>query len=141
MAYKDLRDFVSALEAAGELKRIPVEVDPVLEIAAITDRVSKQFGPALLFERPKGSDVPVLINAFGSEKRMAMALESESVDAIAERVAGLLEQKPPEGLLEKMRMLPKLADLASIFPKTTKTGACKEVIERERPSLAKLPIL
>jgi 4-hydroxy-3-polyprenylbenzoate decarboxylase len=141
MAYKDLRDFVAALETAGELKRISVEVDPVLEIAAITDRVSKQFGPALLFERPKGYDVPVLINAFGSERRMAMAVGADSVDAVAARVVELLEPKAPEGLLDKMRMLPKLADLASIFPKSAKNGACKEVVQRSGPSLAPFPIL
>src|SRR5262245_25706997 len=83
MAYRDLRDFIDALERAGELKRIRVEVDPVLEVTEITDRVSKAGGPALLFERPKGSSMPLLINAFGSEKRMALALEAESVDAVA----------------------------------------------------------
>jgi 4-hydroxy-3-polyprenylbenzoate decarboxylase len=141
MAYKDLRDFIAVLEREGELKRIAVEVDPILEIAAITDRVSKQFGPALLFEKPKGSAVPLLINAFGSEKRMAMAVEAESVDAVASRVGELLEQKAPEGMLEKIKMLPKLGELAAIFPTTVRSGACKEVVLRDPPSLAPFPIL
>jgi len=87
LAYNDLREWIAALERAGELKRIKTEVDPILEIAEITDRVSKsrdnqrhRGGPALLFENPKGSDIPVLINQFGSERRMRMALEVDSLD-------------------------------------------------------------
>ncbi len=141
MAYRDLRDFVEALERAGELKKIRAEVDPVLEIAEITDRVSKQFGPALLFEAPRGSSVPVLINAFGSERRMAMALEGERVDDVAERISSFLELKAPEGMLDKLKMLPKLGELASIFPTSVRSGPCKEVVRREDPSLAPFPIL
>ncbi|HBK54574.1 MAG TPA: menaquinone biosynthesis decarboxylase, partial [Syntrophomonas wolfei] len=80
MAYKDLQEFIQVLESAGELKRITVEVDPELEITEITDRVSKNYGPALLFEKAKGSDMPVLINAFGSEKRMALSLQVDKLD-------------------------------------------------------------
>ena len=109
MAYDDLRAFVRALENAGELKRIGCEVDPVLEIAEITDRVSKQTGPALLFERPKGSSAPVLINAFGSPRRMNLALEVERIEEVAERIHQYLDFKSPQGLLEKIKMLPKLA--------------------------------
>src|SRR4029079_13105260 len=106
LAYKDLREFVGALERAGELRRGTAEVDPELEVTEITDRVSKQFGPALLFERPKGSSIPLLINAFGSERRTALALETDSVDAIAERISEMLDLKAPEGFLDKLRMLP-----------------------------------
>jgi len=141
LAYKDLREFIGVLESKGELKRILLAVDPELEIAEITDRVSKAHGPALLFERPRGSGVPVLINAFGSSARMNLALETDSLDALAERVGDILELKAPEGLLGKIKMLPKLADLGSIFPTSVRTGPCKEVIETTAPSLASLPIL
>src|SRR4029450_5299888 len=93
LAYKDLREFIALLESRGELKRITAEVDVDLEIAAITDRVSKAFGPALLFERPRGYRVPVLINALGSETRMNLALEAESMDALAGRLHEVLEIK------------------------------------------------
>src|SRR5216683_1439582 len=83
MAYTDLRDFIEALEKHGELKRISIEVDPVLEIAEFADRSVKSHGPAFLFEKPKGSRIPVLINAFASARRMELALEVDSVDAIA----------------------------------------------------------
>ena len=141
MAYADLREFLTALEGRGELKRIKVEVDPDLEITEIADRVSKAYGPALLFERPRGSSVPVLINALGSESRMNLALETESLDALAERISDVLEMKSPEGILGKLKMLPKLAELGSIFPASVRTGPCKEVVRRDHPSLASLPIL
>src|SRR4051812_35891259 len=107
MAYNDLREFASALERAGELKRIPFEVDPYLEITEFADRSVKNGGPALLFERPKGSSVPVLINAFASMRRMEIALQVESVDAIAARITEFLEMRVPQGLINKLKMLPK----------------------------------
>ena len=87
MAYTDLRDFIRALEKHGELKRISFEVDPVLEIAEFADRSVKSQGPALLFEKPKGSRIPVLINSYASMRRMELALEVDSVDAIAARIS------------------------------------------------------
>lgn len=141
MAYQDLREFIAALEARGWLKRIRVEVDSILEIAEITDRVSKRLGPALLFEHVKGSTMPVLINAFGTEERMNLALGVTSIDEIAETLSELLETKPPESLWEKIKLLPKLKDLASAFPKKVKDGSCKEVIVKDHPSLEILPIL
>lgn len=141
MAYQDLREFIAALEARGWLKRIKVEVDPILEIAEITDRVSKRLGPALLFEKVKGSTMPVLINAFGTEERMNLALGVTSIDEIAETLSELLETKPPESLWEKIKLLPRLKDLASAFPKKVKDGSCKEVIVKDHPSLEILPIL
>jgi 4-hydroxy-3-polyprenylbenzoate decarboxylase len=128
MPYDDLRDFVRALEKAGELKRIPFEVDPYLEITEFADRSVKSGGPALLFEKPKGSDVPVLINAFASMRRMEIALEVDSVEEVAGRISELLAMQKPEGQLGKLKMLPKLAELGNIFPKTVSSGPCKEVI-------------
>jgi 4-hydroxy-3-polyprenylbenzoate decarboxylase len=142
MAYDDLREFVRALEKHGELKRIPFEVDPVLEITEFADRSVKSGGPALLFEKPKGSDIPVLINAFASMRRMEIALEVSSVEEIAGRISELLAMQKPEGLLGKLKMLPKLADLASIFPKTVSSGPCKDVIRHKgKFDLNYLPIL
>jgi len=141
MAYSDLRDFLAALERAGELRRIPVEVDPVLEVAEITDRVSKRGGPALLFERVTGSSMPLLINAFGSPARMNLALEVRSLDDLAAELQEVLELKAPEGFLAKLKMLPKLQELASTLPRIVKDGPCKEVIFRDNPSLAGMPII
>ena len=87
MAYQDLRDFIRTLEKRGELKRIPFEVDPVLEITEFADRSVKTGGPAFLFERPKGSDIPVLINSFASMRRMELALQVDSVEDVAQRIA------------------------------------------------------
>ena len=142
MAYDDLREFIRALEKHGELKRIPFEVDPVLEITEFADRSVKSGGPALLFEKPKGSDIPVLINAFASMRRMEIALEVSSVEEIAGRISELLAMQKPEGLLGKLKMLPKLADLASIFPKTVSSGPCKDVIRHKgKFDLNYLPVL
>jgi len=141
MAYRDLREFIVGLEQAGELRRISVEVDPVLEVSEITDRVSKRGGPALLFERVTGSSMPLLINAFGSPARMHLALEVKRLDELAAELQDLLELKAPEGLLAKLRLLPKLHDLASAFPKVVRDGPCKDIIIRDNPSLAGLPIL
>src|SRR5579872_6161361 len=93
MAYDDLRDFIRALEKKKELKRIPFEVDPKLEIAEFADRSVKTGGPALLFENPKGSKIPVLINSFASMRRMEIALEVDSVDEIAGRIVEYLEMR------------------------------------------------
>lgn len=141
MAYKDLREFVKRLEAAGELKRISAEIDPVLEVTEITQRVTRAGGPALLFERPKGSRTPLLINMLGSERRINLALETDSLNEVAGRIRGFLDMQAPQGLLDKIKMLPKLAELGSFFPKTVKTGPCKEVVRRSEFSLSEFPIL
>jgi 4-hydroxy-3-polyprenylbenzoate decarboxylase len=137
VAYRDLREFVQKLEKEGELKRIGAEVDPVLEITEITQRVArsanraeKSVGPALLFEKPKGSPYPLLINAFGSEHRMCLAFEVGKLDEVAARIQGFLKMESPQGLFDKIKMLPKLAEMGSFFPKSVKTGACKEVIHK-----------
>lgn len=156
MAYQDLREWIAALDKAGELKRVRAEVDPVLEITEIADRVSKAGvrgplaaskmkpgGPALLFERVKGHPgAQVLINQFGSEARMKLALSVDSLDEISGRIIQLLNMKSPEGFLEKVKMLPMLAEFGKFFPKTVATGACKEVIKKgSEASLLELPAL
>src|SRR5579864_6387254 len=109
MAYSDLRDFIAALEKNKELRRIPFEVDPILEITEFADRAVKGGGPALLFENPKGSPIPVFINGFASLRKMQLALEVDSVETVAHRIAEYLEMRMPEGLIDKLKMLPKLA--------------------------------
>src|SRR5581483_791111 len=141
MAYADLRDFVAALEQKQELKRIPFEVDPVLEITEFADRAVKRGGPALLFEKPKGYDIPVLINSYASLRKMEIALEVDSVEIVAQRIAEYLEMRMPEGLIGKLKMLPKLAEMGSAFPKIVAKGACQEVIRTANFSLFDYPIL
>jgi 4-hydroxy-3-polyprenylbenzoate decarboxylase len=147
MAYKNLREFVSRLEREGELKRVAERVDVDLEITEITDRVSKAGGPALLFEKPcsardaRDYSVPLLINTLGSKRRTELALDTPSFDEVARRIEELLDVRPPGGLMDKIRMLPKLAELGSFFPKTVKTGPVKEVIERDDVSLRQFPVM
>ena len=139
--YNDLRDFIQRLDKENELKRITVEVDPILEVAEITDRVSKQMGAALLFEKVKGSNHPLLINAFGSYRRMNLALGVDSLERVAGRIEELLETQPPKGIVDKFKMLPKLADLASFLPKNVRSGVCQEVVKKEGFSLLDFPII
>ena len=141
MSYTDLREFIGALEKAGEMRRVSVEVDPVLEIAEFADRSVKRGGPALLFEKPKGSEIPVLINAFASPRRMELALDVSNIGEVVERIGGFLEMQKPEGLIGKLKMLPKLAELGSFFPKSVSGGPCKEVVRRTGFSLFDYPIL
>ena len=141
MAYTDLREFIRVLEKNGELRRVTDEVDPVLEITEIADRAVKQGGPALLFENPKGYGIPVLINAFAGMRKMELALEVNSVDDIAARIAEYLEMKTPQGLVGKLKMLPKLAEMGSFFPREVKSGPVKEVIKKDGFSLFDYPVL
>jgi 4-hydroxy-3-polyprenylbenzoate decarboxylase len=149
LAYNDLRDWIAALDRAGELKKVRTEADPILEIAEIADRVSKSRsakygtgGPALLFENVKGyPGSQLLINQFGSERRMNLALAVDSLDQVAERIRGFMDVKSPQGFLDKVKMLPMLAELGTFFPKTVTTGACKEVIQRDNFSLLDFPVL
>jgi len=147
MAYQDLREFIKRLERENELKSITPEVDVDLEITEITDRVSKAGGPALLFQNPRSSrdgvvyEIPLLINSLGSRKRIELGLEVDSLEEIAKRIEDLLDMKPPEGLLDKVKMLPKLAELGSFVPKMVKDGPVKEVISQDGLSLAGLPIM
>ena len=141
MPFDDLRDYIRALEKQGELKRVPFEVDPHLEITEFADRAVKSGAPALLFEKPKGSPVPVLINAFASMRRMELALGVENIEQVAERISGFLQLQKPEGLIDKLKLLPKLSELASDFPKSVKSGSCKEVIRRRDFTLDYFPVL
>ena len=158
MPCDDLRDWIKVLDKAGELRRIREEVSPLLEIAEITDRVSKSGfargsksspgGPALLFENVAGyPGARVLINQFGSERRMKLALGLDpgkgSLDEIAGRIRALMEIKSPEGLLEKLKMLPQLAAIGNVFPKTisAKDAPCKDVIVRDNFSVLDFPVL
>jgi len=141
VGYRDLRDFLSTLEKNGELLRITAPLDPVLEITEITDRTVKSAGPALLFEKPKGSAIPVVTNLLGTERRMNLALEVGSLDEVAARVHSYLDMQSPQGLLEKVKMLPKLAELGSFFPKSVRSGDCQQVVRTENFSLREFPIL
>jgi len=158
LAYDDLRDWIKTLEKHGELKRITQEVSPELEITEITDRVSKigarssstakgnyaSGGPALLFENIAGHPGhKVLINQFGSERRMALSLGVDNLEQIADRITGLMNVKAPEGLFDKLKMLPQLGALTSAFPKTVsaKDAPCKEVILKSGFDLNAFPIL
>lgn len=144
MAYRSLREFIDALDQAGELVRITDFTDPVLEIAEITDRVSKtpDRNKALLFENT-GTEFPLLINGMGSEKRMCMALGVDDLDDVAKDIEALFKKlsAPKQGLLEKLAMLPQLNKFASWMPKVVSgRGACQEVM-MDQPDLDKLPIL
>ncbi len=141
MSYQDLSEFLSALDKAGELKRIPFEVDPHLEITEFADRAVKSGGPALLFEKPKGSSIPLAINLFSSDRRMEIALGVNSLDEIAGRITEYLGMKMPTGLMGKLKMLPKLAEMGNFFPKDVSSGPCKEVIQKDNFSLDEFPIL
>ncbi len=141
MAYRDLREFLSLLESRGLLKRIPAQVDCELEVTEITDRVTKSGGPALLFEKPKGSSIPIAINTFGTLERICLALEVSSLDEIGTRLSQLLRPEVPTGLLEKLQALSKLKAFSDAIPKRVKSGPCKEIVLRDRPSLASFPIL
>jgi 4-hydroxy-3-polyprenylbenzoate decarboxylase len=141
VAYRDLRDFLRKLDREGELKRISREVDPILEITEIIDRTVKTGGPALWFEHPKGSRVPAVANLVGTERRMNLALEVDSLDDVAARISRFTSMQSPQGLFEKVKMLPKLAELGSFFPKTVRQGDCQEVVRTEGFSLLDFPIL
>jgi 4-hydroxy-3-polyprenylbenzoate decarboxylase len=141
VAYKDLREFIEVLEKKGMLRRIKTEVSPELEITEILDRVVKNSGPALLFENVRGYKLPVFANAFGTMERMALALGVKHLDEIVDRIQKLLELEAPSGLLEGIRMLPKLAELTSFAPKHVSSGPCKEVILKEGFSLNEFPVL
>ncbi len=160
MAYSDLRAFVEDLEAKDQLRRIQAKVDPVLELAEIADRVMKSPSPegsagapetdpvhggkggrALLFENVIGSNLPVLINAFGSYARVRMALGCDDLEALAQRVQQLIKPEMPTTLMAKMKKLPDLIKLAGFGPKVVKRGICQEVVHTDDADLTSLPII
>lgn len=140
MAFRDLQQWISALEKEGELKRISQPVSPILEITEITDRVSKRGGPALYFETVPGHHFSVVTNLFGSEKRVTLSLGGRSPDEVAGRITRLLETKPPDTLWKKMKALPSLFQISQFFPKRVGKGSCQEIVLRE-PDLSLLPAL
>lgn len=144
MAYKNQQQFIDALEKAGELARIKTYVDPRLEMAEITDRISKSGngGKAILFENT-GYDFPVLMNAYGSERRMCMALGVNHLDDVAKEIEALFKllASPKESIIDKLKLLPKLGQFASWMPKVKKgRGECQEVVMTE-PDITKLPVI
>ena len=144
MAYKNQQEFIDALDTAGELIRIKTYVNPKLEMAEITDRMSKEpgGGKAILFENT-GYDFPVLMNAYGSEKRMCMALGVKELDEVADDIEALFKllASPKESILDKLKLLPKLSEFASWMPKVKKgKGACQEIV-METPDITKLPVI
>jgi 4-hydroxy-3-polyprenylbenzoate decarboxylase len=142
VGFRNLTEFLRALESDGDLVRVRREVSPHLEIAEIADRSVKGDGPALLFENVAGSSMPVAINLFASRRRMLRALGLSTFEEWDSRLEPLLDPRPPEGLLEKLKTIPKVAELAQIFPKTVRSGACQEIVETgEQVDLTKLPVL
>ncbi|HRP56485.1 menaquinone biosynthesis decarboxylase [Agriterribacter sp.] len=144
MAYKNQQEFIAALDSAGELLRVKTYVDPRLEMAEITDRISKSGdgGKAILFENT-GYAFPVLMNAYGSEKRMGMALGVQHLDDVAKEIEALFKllTKPKESIIDKLNLLPKLGQFASWMPKVKSgRGACQEVV-MDNPDLGKLPVI
>ncbi len=144
MKYKDLRDFISQLEQKGELKRIQYQADPDLEITEICDRTLKQEGPALLFENPKGYDIPLLGNLFGTPHRVAMGMGAESVTALREigtLLAYLKEPEPPKGMRDAWEKAPVFKQVLNMAPKMVKKPACQEVVYRgDEVDLGRYPI-
>ncbi len=144
MKYKDLRDFIKQLEKKGELKRISVEVDPYLEMTEICDRVLKQGGPALLFENPKNSKIPVLCNLFGTPKRVAMGMGANSVSelrGIGEVLAYLKEPEPPKGMKDAFEKIPMFKQVLNMSPKLVARPPCQEtILEGDNIDLGNYPI-
>jgi 4-hydroxy-3-polyprenylbenzoate decarboxylase len=139
--FADLRDWIALLEREGELVRVAAEVDPHLEITEIVDRTVKAGGPALLFERPKGAGHPLLINQFGTERRMCMAFGVNNLDEVAAKLANVLEMQPPAGLAEKLRGLKQLKSIADSRPRLVKRAPAHEIVLRgDDVNLDALPI-
>jgi 4-hydroxy-3-polyprenylbenzoate decarboxylase len=144
MSFKDLREFIHLLEQAGELKRVKAEVDPYLEITEISDRTLRAGGPALLFENPKGSSVPLLANLFGNTKRVAMAMGQENLEGLRDvgrLLAFLKEPSPPKGWRDLWQSLPSYKNVLNMPPAVRKSAPCQEVVvEEDDVDLGFLPV-
>lgn len=144
MKYRDLRDFISKLEADGELRRVKAEVDPRLEMTEICDRTLRAEGPAILFENPKGHRMPVLGNLFGTPRRVALGMGAREVSAlreIGELLAFLRQPEPPKGLRDAWSQLPVFRKVLDMGPKKVRRASCQEVVvEGEEVDLARLPV-
>ena len=142
MALRDLREWIALLEREGELVRVRAEVDPYLEITEIVDRTVKAGGPALLFENVKGARHPLLINQFGTERRMCLGFGVDRLDDVAERLGEVFEMQPPQGLVEKVKGLQKLKSIADSRPKLVRSGPSQEIVlTGDEIDLDILPIL
>jgi len=142
MAYRDLQDFIKKLEKHGELVRIREPVSPILEITEITDRVCKRFGQALLFENVSGFNMPVLMNTFGSYRRMSLALEVADLDSLGDEILNFVQSEAPDTLFKKLKIIPKLKRLKNAFPKTVHKAACQKIVYTgEDVDLTSLPVL
>ena len=131
MVFSDLRDFIKLLEKKGELKRISTEVDPYLEVTEISDRVLRTGGPALLFENPKGSSVPLLVNLFGNSRRIALAMGQEDIDGlrdVGKLLAFLKEPTPPSGWKDVWQKLPSYKQVLNVSPNVKKSAECQDVV-------------
>src|SRR2546426_5760329 len=138
---RDLRDWIALLEREGELVRVTAEVDPDLEVTEIVDRMVKAGGPALLFENPKDARHPLLINQFGTERRMCLAFGVERLDDVARKVSDVLEMQPPSGLMDKVRGLQKLKSIADSRPQTVRRGPGQEIVlQGDDVDLSLLPL-
>ena len=141
MAFLNINEFITALEQEGELKRIQEEVDPHLEITELADRAVKSGGPALLFENPRNSEIPVLINSFASDSKMRIALETSDVNDIARRISEYLEFGVPKGITNKLKGLAKLAEVRKFLPRSVRSGKCQQVVMNDGFSLHDYPVL
>ena len=144
MSYSDLREFLSQLESKGELKRVAAPVSPRLEMTEVCDRVLRAGGPALLFEKPAGHEIPVLGNLFGTVRRVALAMGVEDAAALREvgkLLAYLKEPEPPKGLRDLWDKFPVFRQVLNMAPKEVSSGACQEVIlEKDDVDLSRLPV-
>ncbi|MED6333031.1 MAG: 3-octaprenyl-4-hydroxybenzoate decarboxylase, partial [Pseudomonadota bacterium] len=134
MAFSDLRDFIKLLEKEGELKRISIEVDPYLEVTEISDRVLREDGPALLFENPKGSSIPLLVNLFGNTRRIALAMGQEDIDGlrdVGKLMAFLKEPTPPSGWKDIGQKLPSYKQILNVSPNIKKSAQCQDIVIKE----------
>jgi 4-hydroxy-3-polyprenylbenzoate decarboxylase len=141
MPFESLGEYVEALEQAGQLKRVVAKTSPNLEIAEVMRRLMYSNGPAVLFENVEGSGMQVLGNAFGSMKRLEIALETEDFTEIGKRITELTKMKMPSGMLNKLKMLPKLSEIGEYGPKYVDSGPVTEVVETDKASLSSMPVL
>jgi 4-hydroxy-3-polyprenylbenzoate decarboxylase len=135
MVFSDLRDFIKLLEKKGELKRISIEVDPYLEVTEISDRVLRAGGPALLFEKPKGSSIPLLVNLFGNSRRIALAMGQDDIDGlrdVGKLLAFLKEPTPPSGWKDVWQKLPSYKQVLNVSPNVKKSAVCQDVVIEAR---------
>ena len=140
MPINDIHELIEIFEKAGELKRIKTEVDSNLEIAEVLRRTMYKNGPALLFENVKGYDLPILGNAFGSMKRLELALETDDFTEIGKRITDITKMEIPKGVFNKLKKLPELSKMSESFPNLENSGPVTEIIDKN-PTFSKIPIL